>query len=229
MREPLFSGRRIREPKLIQQDYLVLSKLSNLLRHNANKLFRNKKDLLILDVGCGEKPYYPFFTNYSSIYVGIDLNKTKFVDVICCAQYLPFKDHTFEIVICTQVLEHVEAPNIVIENIFNKLKKEGFLFLSTHGIWMVHPHPFDFWRWTDLGLKKLLTNFSTVEVHDCGGSVSSIIQLFNLFIPTERMKRLSFLGRLLFVFLNKTGEVLDSKYGQRGPNLIVNYLAIAKK
>jgi len=59
-----------------------------------------------LDIGCGPKKYGN---------IGIDIKKTTAVDVVASAEYLPFKDGTFDTVFCCHVLEHVPAYERAVE------------------------------------------------------------------------------------------------------------------
>ena len=224
-RTSLYSGKERREPKITQRNYLVLKYLAHLLRGNVQRLLSEEKDLLILDCGCGNKPYFPFFENMSSLYIGIDLRRTKYVDVVGDTEKLPFKESLFDVVLCTQVLEHTLSPSTLIDEIYRVLKRNGFLFLSTHGVWPVHDPSFDFWRWTDLGLKKMLAKFPIVKIYESGGRIASFFQIVNLYVP-----RFVMLGPLISLFLNKMGECLDNRFGDKIPtNIIVNYLAVARK
>ena len=78
----------------------------------------------VLDVGCGE------FINFLGFipgdkYIGLDIIKTDFVSVIGNSHFLPFKDNSFDNAICTAVLEHVENPKRVIEEIYRVLRGGG--------------------------------------------------------------------------------------------------------
>ena len=72
----------------------LLSRLSKMLKSNVNEQLSGQ-NATILDVGCGKKPYQPFFLNKSSMYIGADIEPSRFVDVICSGERLPFKDNTF--------------------------------------------------------------------------------------------------------------------------------------
>ena len=219
-----YSGKERLEPRLTQRNYLVLKYLANLLRENIAQL-PSEKGLVILDCGCGNKPYFPFFENISSVYVGIDLWRSKYLDVVGDVEKLPFNNSSFDVILCTQVLEHASSPLALVDEIYRTLKPHGFLFLSTHGVWPVHAAPFDFWRWTDSGLKKMLERFSIVKIYECGGSVASLFQIVNLYVP-----RIAYVSSLVSLFLNKMGEYFDNVFRNKvSTKLIVNYLAVARK
>jgi len=57
------------------------------------------KNRLILDIGCGERKVI-------KTAIGLDIRKTKTVDIIASARYLPFRDEVFDYVYASHVLEH---------------------------------------------------------------------------------------------------------------------------
>uniref|UniRef100_A0A6M3XY87 Putative methyltransferase n=1 Tax=viral metagenome TaxID=1070528 RepID=A0A6M3XY87_9ZZZZ len=73
-----------------------------------------------LDVGCNIGGY----TIFCECQVGLDFVKKHLVkakvdcdriDWVCgCAECLPFKDKTFETVIMTEIIEHVENPDVLL-------------------------------------------------------------------------------------------------------------------
>lgn len=75
---------------------------------------------MILDIGCGE-------TKKGN--VGVDLRKTRFVDVIADARILPFKNEAFDQVYSSAVLEHFSHRQIrsIVVEWTRVLKKDGVL------------------------------------------------------------------------------------------------------
>lgn len=63
-----------------------------------------------------------------------------------------------DIVILEQVLEHVVFPDLAIRNARASLKEGGALFVATPFLIKVHDSPVDLWRWTELGLRALISN-----------------------------------------------------------------------
>ena len=217
------AGENTRNPKATQNDYLVLSRLSKLLKSSVDQYIRGQ-DAAILDVGCGKKPYQPFFLGKSSIYVGTDIRQSGFVDVICSGEKLPFTDNTFSAILSTQVLEHISEPKMMVDESFRVLKQGGLLFLSTHGNWPVHEAPQDYWRWTEYGLRKLLNSNHDCNINACGDSIVSILQLLELYIPSKS------LGSIIIFALNKLGDLLDRSewLNSKFPHLTTNYFVVAK-
>lgn len=213
---------RITNPKMYQMDYLVLNALSQSLKKAIEKY--EGSNLKILDVGCGTKPYFSFFKGTKK-YIGVNLTPNEDVDCITSAENLPFASESFDIVISTQMLEHVKDPAKVLKEIYRVLKKEGVVFLSTHGIWEKHGSPNDYWRWTDDGLKILFNDFQNIEVMGCGGSILCLFQLLNLYI-SKLPNIFKPIKMLLFLINNLIGKYFDNP---RYATFEINYLVIAEK
>jgi SAM-dependent methyltransferase len=62
------------------------------------------------DVGCGPKPYYPFFADRASEYIGVDVVENPAAELLGSVEDLPVPDASFDLVLCTQVLEHCDDP-----------------------------------------------------------------------------------------------------------------------
>ena len=203
-------------PRIYEMGYLVLRALRTALEISVGSSLEQGN---ILDVGCGDKPYSFMFT--AQRYIGIDLVGG---DCIASAENLPFKSEVFDVVLTTQVMEHIQNPTKAVAEIHRVLKKGGHLFLSTHGIWEKHGKH-DYWRWTDDGLRMLLSDFRDVEVIPNGGSIMCFCQLLNLYlskIPTWLLPT----KPLLYLINNLAGTYLDrAKYD----TLVVNYLAVAER
>lgn len=100
----------------------------------------NKK---ILDLGCAEGPYSHLFIDNNESY-GFDvcpkrmlLNDNNALDkgyralIVGDCLNLPFTNNYFDIVICTEMIEHVTETRQLIKEINRVLRKKGKLILST--------------------------------------------------------------------------------------------------
>lgn len=122
------------------------------LKSSGNKKYK------ILDYGCGVRPYEYIFEPFKETYTGIDVGENAHADVIIDPDgRIPFQDGEFDIVLSSQVLEHVEDSDNYLSECKRVLKPGGLLILSTHGTWQFHSHPVDIQRWTSMGLKRLIT------------------------------------------------------------------------
>lgn len=84
----------------------------------------------VLDIGCGENNLFFKFKDY----VGIDiknygLNNIMILD-LNYINSLPFKDATFDIVMATEILEHLFRPDILAMEINRVVKPDGVIIIS---------------------------------------------------------------------------------------------------
>jgi SAM-dependent methyltransferase len=133
----------------------------------------------VLDYGCGERPYRHLLPT-GILYVGADLPGNTAADVeIDGDGRVALPDRSFDLVLSTQVLEHVEDPDVYLTECSRLLEEGGWLLLSTHGIMYYHQDPEDYWRWTRPGLRKLMTNhgFDVVSSRGVLGLVAAALQI----------------------------------------------------
>ncbi len=123
-------------------------------------LERYKTDIRTLDVGSGGSSYGRFFPNR----VSIDIDPARKPDVVADAHDIPFKDGEFEVVLCTEVLEHVKDPKKVISELGRVLKPGGRVILTTRFVYPLHDTPHDYWRFTKYGLRELFRDWEVVEL-----------------------------------------------------------------
>jgi len=131
---------------------------------------------LVLDVGCGEKPYRPLLLSApsrGSAYVGVDLpgNPYSTPDLVWDGATLPNADASVDSVLLTEVLEHCADPASVLCEVFRVLRPGGFLFLTVPFIWPLHALPHDEFRYTPFSLERLLVGagFSQPRIAATGG------------------------------------------------------------
>lgn len=112
----------------------------------------------VLDYGCADLPYRHFFSDDVD-YVGADLpgNPDATVELEGDGR-IPLPAGSVDALMSTQVLEHVVDPRLHLEEAFRVLRPGGRMLLSTHGVFVYHPDPDDYWRWTCAGLRRAVTD-----------------------------------------------------------------------
>jgi SAM-dependent methyltransferase len=132
------------DPLYLSLSDLLLA-LQNLCPSNVSR---------VLDYGCGGSPYRPLFKN--CVYHRADIGGQDLDYQYGSDSRLPVEDDAYDLVLSTQVLEHVEDPALYLMECHRILKQGGRLLLTTHGVFEDHACPFDYWRWTAFGLQKLI-------------------------------------------------------------------------
>lgn len=110
----------------------------------------------VLDFGCDTKPYRDLFSERTE-YLGVDLPGNPHADLLLGPDgRVPVDDGSIELVLSTQVLEHVDDPARYLQESMRVLAPGGCMVLTTHGIMHLHRDPQDYWRWTSDGLEKIV-------------------------------------------------------------------------
>lgn len=96
---------------------------------------------------------------------GIDMQPGPNVDDVINSHHLyNLGDLSFECVVCSDMLEHDDAPWETAKEIYRVLKPGGAVIVTVPGIgFKRHDFPSDYWRFTAAGLKALFKDFTTVE------------------------------------------------------------------
>lgn len=135
-------------PQLGDADYLHLSDLLLVLKE-----FASEESIAILDYGCGGSPYRSLWPN--SDYKRADFGEMAELDyIIGNDSRVDEKDGSFDLILSTQVAEHVTDPTVYFAECFRLLKPSGRLICTTHGTYPDHGCPYDFQRWTADGLAR---------------------------------------------------------------------------
>lgn len=134
----------------------------------------------LIDFGCGKAPLFGCYSNYSNSVHYLDVEnrlehaqldyKASLNEPLTCVQ------RTFDSAILSDVLEHLDCPNIALSSIRATLKTGSVLILTVPFLYGIHEAPNDFRRFTRYGLKSELTRagFKRIEIQELGGLISVI-------------------------------------------------------
>jgi ubiquinone/menaquinone biosynthesis C-methylase UbiE len=152
------------------------------------------------------------------------------VDLIARAEQLPLDNARFDLVICTQMLEYIAQPSLVVDEIHRVLRPGGALLLSVPSACATDAEE-ECWRFLPQGLRHLLAGFSRVEVMNEGSSVAGLFRTVNVcFDIFMRYSAARYLYRhSLCLFVNLAGALLEKLSGHRNEQFAVNYSVRAEK
>jgi SAM-dependent methyltransferase len=214
--------------------YAVRAPLARWLREEAERAAADLGRYRVLDVGSGIKPYYPFFEPFASEYVGVDSDNPA-ADLQGRVEDLPVGDGSFDLVLCTQVLEHCDDPPRAVRELRRVTAPGGRVLASTHGVQMYHPSPADYWRWTHAGLERLFTanaDWASVTVRPASGTAACVGMLLAIYIDLLlRRARLGRASAVLVSGINRTAAAVDARSArlrEPGPGTLhANYHVVA--
>lgn len=145
----------------------MISKLKSCLRNtpvfNFNQVWRDRwvrqqaaavaPGARVLDVGAGSCPYRDAFahcdyrTQDFTALQGVQLRHGEYgqIDYVCDAAAIPVEDACFDVVLCTEMLEHVPRPEQVIAEFARILKPGGCLLMTAPLGSGLHQTPYHFY------------------------------------------------------------------------------------
>jgi SAM-dependent methyltransferase len=74
----------------------------------------------------------------------------------------------FDVILCLNVLEHVFDYSKAVDNMHRALKEDGRLVIFVPMLYPLHDEPFDYWRFTEHSLRRLLSSFESCELKHRG-------------------------------------------------------------
>lgn len=160
---------------------------------------RPPREVVLLDLGCGDRRYRPLYQPRVSRSVGADFDvRTTALDCRLDAHALPFKPGVFDIVLLSEVIEHLDHAEQALGEVARVLKPGAMLLLT----WPMHLHlheiPHDIARYTEFGMRAMLqrAGFEIMRLQRRGG-VLGVLLLISSHLGlglTELLARRRWLG-----------------------------------
>jgi len=152
----------------------------------------------ILDYGCGNSPYEKYFNAKRFIKADVQQNKGNNVDIIIENNKLSLEDDSVDLVLLSDVLEHVLDYQTAIAEIYRVLRPNGILFVSVPFIYREHEAPYDFFRYTTYSIPRILKQFGKVEFERSGNQFFTIMSLaYESSVRSMEITKTSFFGRVI--------------------------------
>jgi ubiquinone/menaquinone biosynthesis C-methylase UbiE len=135
----------------------------------------------VLDIGAGSCPYRGYFSHCeykAQDFAALQDNQLRDrsgygkIDYYCDATDIPVSNFSFDVVLCTEVLEHVPEPIQVVTEFARVLKPGGKLILTAPLGSGIHQDPYHFYGgYTPFWYEKFLTEagFESITIEPNGG------------------------------------------------------------
>lgn len=144
---------------------IIRTSVEELIKHASKD---DNEDMLLLEVAPQiHKGAKEFFKKAKVETLDIDIKSdATYIADLCNNNSQLIPSNRFDIIICTEVLEHTLNPFSASEELLRILKPGGKCYVSTPFNFRIHGPLPDCWRFTEYGLKSLFKNFSKIEIKE---------------------------------------------------------------
>lgn len=142
---------------------------------------------VLLDVGCGIKPYEKTFEPYVEKYFGLEYSaesgyRGNKADFCGDAAFLPLADESVDTILCTEVMEHVPNPEKTIEEFARVLRPGGTVITTAPFVYPIHDE-YDFFRYTPDGLAAIMKRhgLEIEKIKPLSGTAVTLAMMLNMY------------------------------------------------
>ena len=159
--------------------------MQSIRRELLDHYLKNQNDLfsgVVVDIG-GEA------TNYRGTFQPprhqvlewsiVNIDPSSGADIIAPADNIPLPDQYADVVLMTEVLEHLQNPEAALAETERLLKPGGIMIATMPFMYQVHGDPHDYTRWTAYALKLKIeqTGMNVIALNSMGGTWSVIYDI----------------------------------------------------
>jgi SAM-dependent methyltransferase len=194
---------------------------------------RNYARGVLVDIGCGEKPYSSMTEGLVDSHYGLDYpgskHSSQMVDLFATARATALRSNSVDTILCTFVLEHLSEPACALAEMYRILAPQGHILLSAPQFWHTHEAPRDYYRYTQYGIEYLMSQagFTVLSVIPLSGFVVTFAQELVYYLIGMTHPKLRFMTRMLCWALQRFAYPLS--YIDRTQRFAWAHLAIARK
>lgn len=188
-----------------------------------NELSILEPGIKIIDCGAGECKYKQYCSHLDYVsqdfceYKGNEQNTglqtgvwdTSKIDIVSDITCIPVENESFDVVLCTEVFEHIPHPELALKEFYRILKKGGKLILTAPFASLTHFAPYHYCTgfnkyWYEYHFKE--NNFEINKIEANGNYYRFMIQEMYRLMGNHRCRYNIFMrigGKLVLLYLNK--------------------------
>lgn len=142
-----------------EQEYFVTPLLRKSIKDALARIGKPAEAARVLDIGAGECPLRRTLEDLGFEYRSLDIAQNQSGSIDYVARIDAELPETlacaggFDLLILTEVLEHVPDWQTSFQNLAKLLKPGSHCIITTPFFYMLHEEPYDFWRPTDHALR----------------------------------------------------------------------------
>lgn len=112
-------------------------------------------------------------------------------DYLCDGSNIPVKNNSFDLVICSELLEHVREPTLILKEAYRILKLGGVLLICVPFLFRIHSDPYDFGRYTDYYWRTVLKEigFTRITIEKQGLYYSVLMDMLKLYTREKQKEK----------------------------------------
>jgi SAM-dependent methyltransferase len=160
----------------------------------------------VLDIGAESTSNSKYFSKAKYVSQDIVQNQNNNIDYVfdICTDTGIINAESVDVILCTQVMEHLTDPESALIEMYRVLKPGGKVFLTTHMAFEEHMVPNDYWRFTEFGIRLLAkqAKFTVNHFERHGATMNLIHYVFWTWPIRTFFKERSGVGYYLYCFFS---------------------------
>jgi SAM-dependent methyltransferase len=133
----------------------------------------------------------------------LNIDQTTSPDYLCSCEKIPVEDESFDMVLLTAVLEHLEKPEAALKEAHRVWKRNDQIITTMPFLYPIHSDPCDYQRWTPMKIELEFkeAGLSEVKIRTMGGFFAVVYDLLYASIGIASRNRCSLKNRFARKFV----------------------------
>lgn len=190
------------ESFFLSNSFLIRRGLAKKIKSHASLFLA---DDILLDFGCGSKPYQSLFK--VGKYIGVDIRVSghpdsgKMADIFFDGINVPLPDGSVDGIFASEVFEHLFDFPLTLKEMHRLMRPGAILLATCPFVWPLHEEPYDYARYTPFALKSELARagFSVERLEQCGHDMEALAQAALTYFCSALLPKNRLLRRLMTI------------------------------